>query len=120
MVIRSQENLIGAWAFFIGVVFALIIGVFQTQLGTQIGWFYAVLAVIGIIVGLSNIGDKDVDKFLLASVSVVIVSYMGQSALKVASNVGLIIATMSLAMMVMAIPATIIVALKAVFAISKS
>lgn len=121
MAIRSHENLVGAWAFFIGIILALILGLVQVQIGTpQYGWIYAVLAAMGIIVGLSNIGDKDVDKFLIASVSVVIVSYMGQSALRVASNIGLIIANMSLALLVMAIPATIIVALKAVFAISKS
>ncbi len=120
MAIRSQENLIGAWAFFVGVIFAVILGIFQSELGTHINWIYVLLAIIGLIVGLLNVGDKDVDKFLLASVSLVVVSYMGQDSLRVASRIGLMIGTMLLALLVMFIPATIIVALKAVFAISKS
>ena len=120
MAIRYKENLIGAWAFFVGVVLAAIIGVVQFGTAVELDWVYAVLAVLGIFIGLMNMGDKDVDKFLLASVSLVIVSYMGQSALKVASTVGLIIGTILLALLVMVIPATIIVAIKAGFSVSKS
>ena len=120
MAIRYKENMIGAWAFFVGVVLAIIIGVFQAGLNAQIDWVYAILAILGIFIGLMNTGDKDIDKFLIASVSLVIVSYMGQSALKVASAVGLIIGTILLALLVMVIPATIIVAVKAVFSTSKS
>lgn len=120
MAIRYKENLIGAWAFFIGVLLATAIGIVQAGTGVEVNWIYALLALLGIFIGLMNMGDKDVDKFLIASVSLVIVSYMGQSALKVASNVGLIMGTILLALLVMIIPATIIVAIKAVFSISKS
>lgn len=119
MAIRYKENLIGAWSFFVGVVLAVIIGIFQAGTGTEVNWIYAVLAILGIFIGLMNIGDKDVDKFLLAAIALVIASYMGQSALKVASSVGLIMGTILLALLVMIIPATIIVAIKAVFSTSK-
>jgi hypothetical protein len=120
MVIKSQENLIGAWAFFIGVIFAVVIGIFQSQLGTHVNWIYVLLAIIGFLIGILNVGDKDIDKFLIASVSLVIVSFMGSSTLKVASNIGLMIGIVLQALLVMFIPATIVVALKAVFAISKT
>ena len=118
--IKSEENLIGAWAFTIGVIVAIIIGFFQAQLGTYVNWIYLVLIGLGTLVGLMNLADKDLDKFLIASVSIVIVGYMGQEALKVASRVGLTISIILAALLVMFIPATIIVALKAVFSISKS
>lgn len=120
MAIRYQENLIGAWAFLIGVVLAVTIGVIQVGMEAEINWVYALLAILGIFIGLMNMGDKDIDKFLLASIALVIVSYMGQSALKVASRVGLMMGTVLLALLVMVIPATIIVAIKAVFSVSKS
>ncbi len=56
MVLRSKENNIGAWAFLVGVVLAVIIGVFTTLI--QIPYLvkysaqiYGLLVFIGIIVG---------------------------------------------------------------------
>jgi hypothetical protein len=120
MAIRSQENAIGAWSFFIGVILAIVIGVFQSQLGVQVNWIYIVLVILGIIVGLSNTADRDVDKFLIASVALVIVSYMGQDTLRFLSKIGLIISTVLSALLLMFVPAAIIVAVKAVFSITKT
>jgi len=59
MVIRSKENSIGAWAFLIGVVLAVVIGISASSFldidrimkySTQI---YAILVILGIFVGFS-------------------------------------------------------------------
>lgn len=132
MAIKSRENLIGAYAFLIGVILALAIGILPTlfnqslKVTTQyINIVYGILALSGIIVGFFNSGGRDSDKFLLASTSIVIVSYMGLSSIDVIKqiallslDIGLMLISTFNALMMLFIPATIIVALKTVFSIS--
>lgn len=116
MVLKARENLIGAWAFLIGVILAVIIGLFSSYLGQATIAIQSILAVIGIVVGLLNISDKDITTFLWASLSLVVVGYMGQNALGIIAQIGGILN----ALLLMFVPATIIVALKAVFSIARS
>ena len=120
--VKSKENLIGAYAFLIGVVLAVIIGLFQPQLASASNIFYLALVLIGLLVGFLNVGDKDSNTFLLAAVSLVIVSGLGNNTLIFISNISPILLSLSnilSALLVLFIPATIIVALKTVFSIAK-
>lgn len=122
MVIRSRENLLGAWAFLGGVILALIVGIFA---GRSIDPLIpGVLAVLGVVVGFF-VAEKDVQTFLLASVSLVIVSYAGVSGLILnAAVLGVNIEKYVLgilgALLTLFVPATIIVAIKTVFSLAKS
>ena len=116
---RSKENLIGAWAFLIGVVLAIIIGLFGAP---NSSWPYIILVVLGLVVGFANISDKDSVTFLMASVSLVIVSSLGNNTLIFISNINPILNSLSNVMtslLVLFVPATIIVALKTVFSIAR-
>lgn len=119
---RSRENLIGAWAFLVGVVIAVIVGLFQSSLGTTAATvMYGLLVLIGFFVGLLNVSDKDHMTFLMAAVALVIVSGLGQYTLVFISNISPILSYLSTilsALLVMFVPATIIVALRSVFAIA--
>lgn len=119
---KAKENLVGAWAFLIGVVLAVVLGLFQSQLGQNpTNLIYALLVVIGFFVGLLNVADKDTMTFMLASLALVIVSGMGQYTLVFISNISPVLSYLSSilsALLVMFVPATIIVALKTVFAIA--
>lgn len=118
---KSRENLLGAWAVLLGVVIAITLGIFQkTVLIAYEPWVYVILAVIGIIVGLMSVNadSRESTTFLLATVSLVIVSSMGQERLILIGNVGLFIVTILNALLTMFIPATIIVALKTVFSVA--
>jgi len=64
--VKSKENLVGAYAFLIGVVLAVIFGLFNKPLEQAGGLFYSALVVIGLIVGFMNVGDKDSSTFLMA------------------------------------------------------
>jgi hypothetical protein len=118
--VRSKENLIGAWTFLIGVILAVGVGLFQSFLGSLSNALYALLVVVGLIVGLLNIADKDVMTFLLASLALVIVSGLGQYTLVFISQIPILSSLSSIlaALLVMFVPATIIVALKTVFSIA--
>lgn len=119
---KSKENLIGAWVFLIGVILAVITGLFQSLLGLSTStMLYGFLVVIGLLIGIMNAGDKDSITFLLATLSLVIVSGMGQSTLIFLSNLSPVLSKLSAilsSLLVMFIPATIIVALKVVFSIA--
>lgn len=119
---KQQQNLIGAWAFLIGVILAVIVGLFGAQLPGAIGTIQVLLVILGIIVGLLNVSTKDINTFLLAAVSLVIVSYAGKSTLDVIGGTALLSWLGSLfgALMLLFIPATVVVALKAVFAVARS
>jgi hypothetical protein len=127
MVIRARENLIGARAFLIGVIIAVAVGVlfgggiFGTKTDPLIIYL---LAALGIIVGIF-VAEKDVQTFLYASVSLVLVSYVGVSGNNLVANIqGLplntIFTSILNSLLTLFIPATIIVAIKTVFSISKS
>lgn len=127
MVIKARENVIGARAFLAGVIIAVLVGVFfgGSFIDSKIDpLIIYILAALGIIVGIF-VGQKDVQTFLLASVSLVIVSYTGISGLTLGANIqgvdlGGIITSILNALLAMFIPATIIVSVKTVFSISKS
>lgn len=120
--VKSKENLIGAYAFLIGVVLAVVLGLLQKSLiASSNNIPYLILAIIGIVVGSLNVGDKDSITFLWASVSLVIVSGLGQNALIYLSTIPVVSSLNGIlsALLVLFIPATIIVALKTVFSISR-
>jgi hypothetical protein len=109
----AKSNIIGGWAFVIGIVIAILIGIGVPLTDTVV----AVLVVLGIIIGLLNISDKEVNAFMMASIAVLLAAYIGGSVLSKVPFVSLGNALMSIEAMV--VPAIIIVALKEVFEIAK-
>jgi hypothetical protein len=123
--IRARENVVGAYAFLIGLIVSLVVGIFTGIWHlTVTPAILGVLALLGIIVGLF-VAEKDIQTFLLASVSLVLVSYTGISGLLLGASfsgfeIGRMIASILQALLSLFIPATIVVAVKSVFSIAKS
>jgi len=120
--VKSKENLLGAYAFLVGVVLAVVIGLFNKSLESAGVLFYSALVIIGLIVGFMNVGDKNSSTFLIASLSLVIVGSLGSEPLKwIALNNLPVTALRNIltSLLVLFIPATIIVALKTVFSLAK-
>jgi len=116
MKLKSKKNFIGAWAFLIGVILAIALGLFSAYFdATAYKVILGILIVLGIVIGLLNIKGKESSKFLLVSVALVIVAYMGQGVLIIIPQIGKILS----ALLVVFIPATIIVALKVIFELAK-
>jgi len=103
---------IGAWAFLIGVVLAVILG----ALGNISSLVTTILVAIGLIVGLLNVKGQETMPFLLAGVSLVIVSSLGSDVLGSVN----IIANILSALNAIFVPATVIVAIKTVFSIARN
>lgn len=120
--VKSRENLLGAYAFLVGVILAVGFGLFNRSLELAGGLFYSALVIIGLIVGFMNVGDKNSSIFLMASVSLVIVGALGAEPLKyIALNNYVVTSLRNVlgSLLVLFVPATIVVALKTVFSVSK-
>jgi len=124
MAIRAKENLFGAWAFLIGIVLALAVGILSAGLGQLSGIILALLVVLGLVVGFGfvNVSPKDINTFLLATVSLVIVSFAGAEGITgirlLNIDIGNMVSSTLGALLVMLVPATIIIAIKSLFSIS--
>ncbi len=129
MVIKSKENSIGAWAFLVGVILAIIIAlikVFSIDAFVKFNQlFYIILLVMGVIIGSINVRSKDINTFLLAGTVIVIASKFGLDGFAdrfggslLAINIGLMGQEIFGALLVLFLPAVIIVALKSVFSIT--
>lgn len=120
--VRSRENLVGAYAFLAGVILAVIFGLFNKSLEQAGGEFYTALVLIGVVVGFLNSGDKNSNVFLLASLSLVIVGALGRDPLiYIAKDNYIVNALQNIlgSLLVLFVPTTIIAALKSAFAVSK-
>ena len=128
MAIIAKENFVGAWAFLIGVIIAIVIGISTTLFSIPIlvkysSAIYAILVILGIVVGFSiNTSRKDSQTFLLSGAVLVIVSKFGMESVVgslIGIGIGDIVTSIFAALLVLFVPATIIVALKTVFGISQ-
>ncbi|MEM4359483.1 MAG: hypothetical protein QXT45_03050 [Candidatus Bilamarchaeaceae archaeon] len=59
----------GEWAFLLGVLLALVIGLFSTELGANGIYVLGLLVLLGFVVGLLNISEKETTAFLIATIA---------------------------------------------------
>jgi hypothetical protein len=116
---------VGAYAFMIGVVIALIAGIIVglTQLSAQSASIItALLVVLGLIVGFLNVSEAETSKFLMASVAVMIALFTAGNAIQSQIATLGILGKMMWAIMgyinIFVFPATIVVAIRAIFSVA--
>ena len=126
MAVKSREHTIGAWAFLVGVILAVIIGLATTILSipTLVNYsaqIYAILVILGLVVGFFSVPGKDSQTFLIAGTVLVVVSKFGMESVTgslIGIGIGDAVSSTFSALLALFVPATIIVALKNVFSIS--
>lgn len=103
----------GSWAFIIGVVLAIIIGLLGTTVfGGFADMLPLVFVILGIIIGLLNISDKEITSFLVAVVALLVAGGVNWAVIPtVGTMLGSIFANIAALMA----PAAIIVGIKAVW-----
>lgn len=104
---------IGGYAFIVGVLLAIVAGLVPLSAGTasMVLW---IMVVLGVIIGLLNVTDKETTPFLVAAIALIL-THTALSTL----NVTLITNIVS-NIAVLASPAALIVALKAVWNMASS
>ena len=121
-----MEKKIGNWAFIIGVVLAIILGLAAQVLPDNTeGILASVLVVLGLIVGFINIAGKETKDFMITSAILVIISSIGTIGGGVGSTIGSIavigpyLASVLMQILAFVVPATLVVALKEIYYIAQ-
>lgn len=109
---KKSGSVVGSWAFLVGVILAIILGFLPMQ-----AWMAVTLVAIGIIVGLLNITAHEAMAFLHVSAILVIVVALSSGTFDSIPFLGVAQNILN-ALLLVFVPATIIVALRAVFAIA--
>ncbi len=107
---------IGGWAFIIGLILAILISIFGALQGT---WAIYVLAILGLIVGLLNVTEKEMVKFLIAAIAFMVTF---QSLSWIAPKIPLIsefLTNFFSLVNVFIAPAAFVVAISALYSITK-
>lgn len=107
---------VGSWAFIVGVLLAVIMGLWTDVLGS-VG--VTVLILLGLIVGLLNITGRETMPYIAAVIALMLVTAFGGNVLSQAGYIGPALESILNAIMVFIIPATIIVALKTVYSLAE-
>jgi len=105
-----MKEIIGKWAFIIGLVVSVIAGI--VSIGTTgLTW----LVVLGIVVGFLNVTNKEVTGFLIATIALMMVGSVGLSLPAIGSFVTSILSAFT----AFVAGAALIVAVKEVFSITR-
>lgn len=121
MMSGGSRGMLGSWSFLVGLLLAVLLGVGLTgPYATQMYW---VVFLLGIVVGLLNITSQEASAFLTAGTVLVLVSYLGADVLGSAAQAGLgldKLVSILHSILTLFVPATIVVAVRAVFGLARS
>ncbi len=115
---KGTQNLAqyGAYAFLIGLVISILAGFVTTGLE---GWYALVLGILGLIVGLLNVTDKEVQLFLVATIALMASASSLSNVVSFSATAQQVLQTILGYVVVFVAPAAAVVSLKAVYEISK-
>ena len=105
---------IGSWSFIIGLVIAVLVGLFTDATGIIV----TILIILGIIVGFLNVTEKEVQGFLLASVALLLAGGAGNFLSDIPAIGNLLERSLN-NLVILVAPATIIVAVKELVELAK-
>ena len=110
---------LGQWAFVVGAIITLIIGVFPSKLtGVTQGWLILLLVVLGLVVGLLNVTEKESTPFLVAAAALLLTGTAGDT-LSIIPALGGYLSGIVEAIAVFVTPAAIVVALKSIYSLAQ-
>ena len=101
---------VGKYAFIVGLVLAVLAG-----LGLEQTWVAWILALLGLIVGFLNVGEKETQGFLLAAIGLM----LSATAIHAIPFVGGMLTRIVAYLVVFIAPAVLIVALKSLLVTAK-
>ena len=112
----------GEYAFLVGVAVAVLAGVAWWAKAldvTAAGWVSTLLVVLGIVVGVLNIKDKESQPFLVAAIALVVAGTASFAALNTAvPNLGAFLDAVVRNLAVLVAPAAVITAVKATWSLA--
>lgn len=113
---KNSSALLGSWSFLIGLILAVVLGLgFAGSYQTTVLW---AVFILGIVVGLLNITHGETGAFLTSGTILVLLSFLGIQV-GVFDAIAPVIGNVLRGILTLFVPATMIVALKAVFVLAK-
>jgi uncharacterized membrane protein len=109
---RDMHRL-GEFAFIVGILLAILVGLFSGSFNEVA--ISTVFIALGLIVGLLNITKKEMEKFLIASVALLLA---GAAGLQNLPTIGKYIGPIFTNIATFVAPAVVVVALKAIYEIA--
>lgn len=119
----GSKNSFGNLSFLFGALIAVIIGMLSPNAsgtGLPTLTLTSLLILLGLVVGFLNITHRETNQFLLASVSLVIVSAIGGGVIGQVQFIGRYVESVLVAIVTFVIPAAIVVAVKTIYAIEEN
>lgn len=113
---KRGMDVVGRWAFLIGMLLAVILGISAELVGAVSETGFIVLVILGLVVGLLNVADREVAPFLMSGAVLIIASALGGNLMADLAYVGPILD----ALLAVFVPATVIVAVKNVFGLARN
>lgn len=114
---NTSTHEIGRWSFILGVLIAIVVGILSSQ-GESV-MLVSLLIILGFIVGLLNVQLKETTEFLIAGVALVIVSQMAGSVVSSVPIIGPFIQAILASILIFVLPATIMVAVRKIYALER-
>ena len=118
----SASNKLGSLLFLFGAIAAVVIGMIDP--GDEVTYLSppltSLLIFLGLAVGLLNITREETQLFLIAGVSLVIVSALGGSLLGQVALIGQFLERILISILSFVVPAIIVVALKAIYSLGEN
>src|SRR3989344_4461221 len=117
-----MDKRVGHYSYIIGVILAVVLGIAGAALGpSAVGWLSSLLVVLGLIVGFINVTGRETKDFLMVSTILVIVAWAcgAAEALGGVELIGAFLAGIFNQLLAFVVPATIVVALKEVLALTQ-
>ena len=107
---------LGQWAFIGGVIIAIIVGIFASNLTSWAGNLTLLLVVLGLIVGFLNVTEKETTPFLVAAAALMLTatSVDTLNQIDLGMSLGKYLAGIVSQIAVFVAPAAVVVALKAI------
>ena len=116
----ADMKTVGVWAFIIGIIIALLVGILAANMVAYMGTISAVVVILGLVVGILNVTEKEVTNFVIAAIGLatgaIAIANLGPLLPK---GIGDMITTTFTVFSVFVAGAVFVPALKAVYKISK-
>ena len=106
---------LGHYAFLVGIVLAVIVGLFPTAMSKEVAAL--ILVLLGLVVGFLNVTAKETTPFLIATIALLVAGGAGLDI--IGYGIGAKLVSILEFVVVFVAPASIIVALKAIYALAQ-
>jgi len=118
-----MKKKVGHYAFIVGVVVAILLGLASANLDANtVAWLTSLLVVAGLLVGFINVTGKDTKDFLLTATILVLVASFGADKLGLEGvhYIGDYLSGIFQQMLAFIVPATVVIALEEVLQLAKA